>query len=152
MMRSSQGSRTQTLVETLEARQLFSVSVPTLASPAVVSAISPAVHLRLGPSAVEGTYKGDTQGSTGAIYEIKVVISATSVKLTVEGLGTYAAKITSKQLLKIREGTFDIAFKYVSGTKGDATFTGTVKDSGLKITGDYVNSAGKSGTFILKKA
>ena len=152
MMRFSQGKRSHPLLETLESRQLFSSSVAPFASPAAISAISPAVKLKLGPSAVEGTYKGDTQGSTGAIYEIKVVISATSVKLTVEGLGTYVAGITSKQLLKIREGTFDIAFKYVSGTKGTATFTGKVKDSGLKITGGYVNSAGKSGTFILKKA
>jgi len=151
-MRASSSRPAGQFIESLESRQLFNASGAGVATPVVVSATSPAVKLKLGPSAVEGTYKGDTQASDGVIYEIKVVISATSVKLTVEGLGTYAAKITSKQLLKIREGTFDIDFKYVSGTKGSATFTGTVKDSGLKITGDYLNSAGKSGTFILKKA
>jgi len=139
-------------VEILETRRFLSVS-PALTLKPAGETIAPAVVTKLGPSAVEGTYKGLAQDtSDGASYEIKVVISATEVKLTVEGVGEYAASITSTQFLKIREETFDVNFKYVSGLKGTASFTGKVKDSGLKIMGSFTNSAGKSGTFIVKKA
>ena len=138
-------------VEFLETRRFLSVS-PTVTLKPAAETIIPAVVTKLGPSAVEGTYKGLVDDTTNnATYEIKIVLSATEVKLTVEGVGTYAASISSKEFLKIREETFDLDFKYVSGLKGTASFTGKVKDSGLKITGTYTNSASRNGTFVLKK-
>jgi hypothetical protein len=150
-MRKQARDLSHQFVEILETRRFLSVSPTVTLNPA--QTIAPAVVTKLGPSAVEGTYKGLVQDTTdGASYEIKVVISATEVKLTVEGVGQYAASLTSAQFLKIREETFDVNFKYVSGLKGTASFTGKVKDSGLKITGTYVNSAGRVGTFVIKKA
>jgi hypothetical protein len=138
-------------VEILETRRFLSASPAVTLKPAAET-IAAAVVTKLGPSAVEGTYKGVTVGSDGASYEIKVVIIATSVKLTVEGLGTYAQSLTAAEFVKIRKETFDLDFKYVSGVKGSVAFTGKVKDGGLKITGTYVNSAGRAGTFTVKKA
>jgi hypothetical protein len=152
MMRFSTGNRTQPLVEKLEARQLFSASGAIFSPPTIVSAISPEVKLKLGPSAVEGTYKGESTGFNGVSYVIKLVLTSTSARLTFEGLGTYAAPINAKQFKSIREGTFAVEFVGVGGAKGSVAFVGGVKDSGLKITGDYTNSAKRSGTFILKKA
>ena len=137
-------------VEALERRQFLSASVASAVAPALVSSVAPQL-VKLGPSKVEGTYKGTITGADGATYETKLVLTATSARLTVEGLGTYASSLSAKQFLKIREGTFSVAFKYVSGLKGSVTLTGKVTDSGLRISGSYVNSASRTGTFSLKR-
>ena len=144
------------LVEMLEGRQLYSVSASSAILPASTPSLTPQIKAAtasiLGPSAVEGTYKGTSNGFDGVIYIIKLVLTSNSARLTFEGLGTYASPITAKQFKLVREGTFAVEFVAIGGAKGSVAFAGGVKDRGLKITGDYTNSAKKSGTFILKKA
>jgi hypothetical protein len=143
-------------VEMLEGRQLHSVSASSAILHASTPSLAPQIKAArvsiLGPSAVEGTYKGASDGFNGVMYEIKLVLKSNSARLTFEGLGTYAAPINAKQFKSIREGTFAVEFVGIGGAKGSVAFAGGVKDSGLKITGDYTNSAKRSGTFILKKA
>jgi hypothetical protein len=151
MKRVSVNQQAMQFVERLESRQFMSASPAGAITPALASDITPKLAVKFGPAAVEGTYKGDTKGETGVIYEIKVVITSTSAKLTVVGLGTYAAKLSAKQFKLIREGTFAVEFIAIDGSKGSAAFVGGVTDKGLRISGSYTNSAGKSGSFTLKK-
>jgi hypothetical protein len=144
-------------VETLENRRFFCGTAASTVAPALEPTVktaetsekvAPAI---LGPSAVEGTYKGVASGNDGASYEIKLVITPTSAKLTVEGLGEYTSSLTTKQFKLIREeGLFTVDYKGIHGAAGSVSLTGAVKDSGLRITGTYANSAGQTGTFSLK--
>jgi hypothetical protein len=145
--------RTQ-FIEILEGRRFFCASVAGAAASALETTASPQETVKpaiVGPSEVEGTYKGVVDGNDGVDYDIKLVVTSTSARLTVEGFGTYSSGLTSKQFILIRKGTFDVDFSGIDGSKGSVKFTGVVTDDGLRISGTYLNSAGRSGTFVLKK-
>ena len=123
-------SRPAAMVEALENRQFLSTSV-------------------LGPSAVEGSYKGDAIYSGGE-KEIKLSVTASSESLTVVGIGSKTLTLSSKAFKKLREGTFAW-----SGTIDGVTLklTGSVIDKGLRIDGTF-SATGKAtgtGTFAVKK-
>ncbi len=116
-------------IEPLESRRLMSGSI-------------------LGPSAVEGKWKGDVTESSGSVVEARIVVTATKAELIIGSDETLTASLTSAHFKAIREGTFDV--KFIVG-KDYVTVTGKVKDAGLKISGDYTLSTGASGTFLVKK-
>lgn len=122
------------MIEALEGRQLLSTTI-------------------LGPSAVEGNYKGETIG--GKATELKLTITATSVTLTAVGKGTDTVALTAKQFKKLREGTFAFSGKI---SKYDVTFDGSVADDGARIAGTFSaivpgdSADNGSGTFVVKKA
>ena len=157
-MRSSFPVSGGAFVESLEPRQFFSVSVGNAVAPSLVPSVTPqltaAKTTLLAPSAVEGTYKGVMVGSDGASAQIKVVIAKTSAKFTIEGLGSYTHAITAAEFKLLREEkpfTFS-GSTVISGKTIKLTFSGQVKDSGLKITGNYTtNISGRNGTFDVKK-
>ena len=127
---SNAQNRSQVMIEALEGRQFLSASI-------------------LGPSAVEGHYKGDAI-YTGGSKELKLTITSDSESLTVTGLVTKTVTLSSKGFKKLREGSFYLSGE-VEGVK--FIFEGSVADKGLRISGTFVDT-GKldlSGTFILKK-
>ena len=67
-----------------------------------------------------------------------------------EGLGTYTSALSAKQFLAMRRGTFSVKFTGIDGAKGSITCTGKVFDAGVRITGTYINSADRTGTFSFK--
>jgi hypothetical protein len=121
--------RSTAVIEALEGRQLFTAI--------------------LGPSAVEGVYKGDADYS-GVTREIKLTITSTSETLTVVGIGTEKVSESSKLFKKLREGTFSYEGKADGVT---LKLNGTVTKSGARISGDFSATGADilSGTFILKK-
>lgn len=100
----------------------------------------------LGPSAVEGRWKGDVTES-GTVVEVKIVVTSTKAELII-GSDELTASLSSAHVVQIRKGTFDVKF-----TAGSASVDviGTVTDSGLRISGSYSVTTGVSGTFIVKK-
>ena len=123
-------SRNSVMIESLEDRRLLSAAV-------------------LGPSAVEGTYKGSATGD-GSSLVLKLVISARKETLTIEGYGSGAVKLSASAFKKLREGKFSYDGKVKSLT---VKISGKVTDSGLRISGSGTISSKTtvSGTFLLKK-
>jgi hypothetical protein len=107
--------------------------------------IKPAI---LGPSAVEGRWKGDVTDSAGTVIEVKIVVTSTRAELILSDGGTLVASLTSAHFVAIRKGTFDV--KFISGSKY-VSVVGTVGKSGLKIAGTYSTNFAGSGTFAVKK-
>jgi len=107
--------------------------------------IKPAI---LGPSAVEGRYKGDITEKDGTVIEVKIVLTSTRAELIISDGGTLVASLTSAHFISIRKGTFDV--KFVSGSKY-VSVVGVVGTSGLKIAGTYTTNFAGDGTFALKK-
>jgi hypothetical protein len=114
------------IFERLEDRQLFSAI--------------------LGPSAVEGDYKGVVTAKSGQTVEVKLILTSTSAEAE---YGDKKDKIglTAKEFEEIRKGTFDYTFT-VSGTT--VTLDGTVTDSGKRISGS-AKAGSTTGTFVLEK-
>jgi hypothetical protein len=124
------------IVESLEARQFLSTTI-------------------LGPSAVEGTYKGDAVSSSDDhSTELKLTITSTSATLTAVGVGSDKIALTAKQFKKLREGTFVFSGKIGVHV---VTFDGSVTDKGERIAGTYTSKGSSNpdqngpGTFVVKK-
>jgi hypothetical protein len=123
-------NRSPAMIEALEGRQFLSTSV-------------------LGPSAVEGHYKGDATYAGGA-QDLRLTITAKSETLTVLGYGSETVALSSKAFKKLREGSFSW-----SGTIDGVhlKLSGSVIDKGTRINASF-SATGKitgSGTVALKK-
>ena len=144
----SNASRT-VMVEALEGRRLLSASVASAGT--VTEHLSPAVKAALlGPSAVEGNYKGAAVANGTTVEEIKVKITATSIELFIVGYGDGRVHISAATFKKLREGTFKVS---VTVKQLHASLSGTVTKAGKRISGDFSVSgkATATGTFLLKK-
>jgi hypothetical protein len=142
-------SQSNVMIESLEGRRLFSAAVVSAASARVASPaeiVKPAI---LGPSAVEGTYKGTATGD-GTVLGLKLVVTAKVATLTIEGYGSDAVALSASAFKKLRDGTFSYDGKIKGYT---VKLSGKVTDSGLRIsgTGSVTGSSTISGVFSLKK-
>jgi hypothetical protein len=138
------------MIESLEDRRLFSGTVVTASLGAIVSPAAVVKPAILGPSAVEGTYRGTaTDGSHTLV--LKLVVTSTRETLTITGAGTRALTLSASAFKKLRNGSFSFDGKVGSVT---AKLSGKVTDSGLRISGSGTLSDSNgtaSGTFSLKK-
>jgi hypothetical protein len=126
------------LMERLEGRQFMSVSVPGQAS--LSHALAPAVTVKaaiLRPSQVEGSYRGKVTVSAGGLSEsvkFEYTVTSDSVTIGVIGYGSYTFPISSSQLHKLRDGSFNET-RTVDGETGHVAWT--VSDSGKKCVGSF---------------
>jgi hypothetical protein len=137
------------VIEALEGRRLLSASLASAA--ALPEHVLPAVKAAiLGPSAVEGNYKGDAVANGSTVEEIKLKITSTSIELFIVGYGDGTVHISAATLKKLREGTFKLS---LTVKQLSVSLSGTVTKAGERISGDFSVSgkATATGTFSLKK-
>ncbi len=141
--------------EPLEDRRMMSVSVPTshlasqVASPAIVLPVS-----ILGPSRVQGTYKGSgsftAPDNSPRTVSMTLRISASSLTIKSDLLGTFSRPLSARQFTKIRRGAIHLT---LSSNGNTLAVNATVSGDARTITGTfaYVGEGAANGPFTVTK-